>query len=342
MIVFHELAAPVSASPKAVGTLPSDGSVTVPIYTFRTIEPSRGGYRNEPSECSLQPFFITLSKNDATDPVAVREAITRGYQRFIRPDMKSHFWVPAGSSRAADVMPQPDDEEPVAEIHLDGDQTRVVEVPARSAGSPMDLDTPRTSISGAPNGSTTSLSTLGSSKSAKLAPCGDLFKVHVADASTADGAGGITMFKTKDNVVPLYRGSISSASGQWSSLENRRKAKKNMFGHITTGFKSIVGSYGPDEEASPSTSPATPLIVRPGEGIFCEWQTKHFLEYFDSTGEEEEVIDPAIAKEIARKKEGRAISIEDCLDEFSKEETLGQDDLWYCPQVGLFPSHRSG
>src|SRR5216683_1568474 len=28
----------------------------------------------------------------------------------------------------------------------------------------------------------------------------------------------------------------------------------------------------------------------------------------------------------------RGISLQDCLDEFTKEEQLGEDDLWYCPQ----------
>ena len=335
MIMFHELGAPVAASRKAVGTTSTDGSVTVPVYTFRSMEQSRSGYRNEPSECILQPFFITLSKFEAADPIAVREAIIWGYQRFIRPEMKSHFWVPSGSSRAADAVLALDEEDAVTEIHVDGDQTRVIDVPLRSTESTT-MDSRISSLSRAnTNASTTSLSTLGSAKSGKLVPRGDLFQVHVADASTAEATSGMTIFKSKDNVIPLYRGSIGSASGQWSSLEHRRKAKKNMFGHIATGIKSIVGSYGSEEEGSPPGTPVSPpLVVRPGEGIFCEWQTKHFMEYFNSSGEEEEeVTDPAIAKELAKKKEGRPISLEDCLDEFSMEETLGQDDLWYCPQV---------
>jgi len=28
----------------------------------------------------------------------------------------------------------------------------------------------------------------------------------------------------------------------------------------------------------------------------------------------------------------RGISLQDCLDEFTKEEQLGEDDPWYCPQ----------
>lgn len=37
------------------------------------------------------------------------------------------------------------------------------------------------------------------------------------------------------------------------------------------------------------------------------------------------------AQEAASAKKSRGISLQDCLDEFTKEEQLGEDDLWYCP-----------
>lgn len=338
LAVYHELAVPISSTRKSTGTSGTDAMVTVPVYTCLEPEVSRSRYGGTGySECTLQPFFISLSKADAANPVAVREAITRGYARFVIPEMRGQMWVPSGSSKAAIPGPTAEDEESVAEIHLDGDQTRVIEVPAGSQTS-MDVDQPSPSAnpSHPANGSSTSLNTLSSSKSGNLVPRGDLFKVHVADASTSEGSGSsMNVFKSKDPVIPLYKGSVSSASASWSTLENRRKPKKNMFAQIATGIKSIVSpTYGSEDEGSPPNSPApAPLVVRPGEGIFVEWGGKHFYEYFNNSRVEEELDDPAIEKELAKKKEGKAISLEDCLDEFSKEETLGQDDLWYCPQV---------
>jgi ubiquitin carboxyl-terminal hydrolase 4/11/15 len=339
--VFYDLGVPVTSTRKVVGVPVSpDGSITVPVYTFRSPEPSRYRASDSPSECTLQPFFITLSKTEATDPVAVREAITRGYGRFIRPEMKSHLWVPQGHSRAASHLPvlQSEEKESVTEIHLEGEQTRVVEIPASQSSEGMDVDSSEASISLSVHGndSTVSLGSVGSAKSGKLVPRGDLFKVHVADASTAESSGGLNMFKSKEPVIPLWKGNVSTAAGSWSILENRRKAKKNMLNRLTSGINSIVNpSYASDDDASPPATPSyPPLVVRPGEGIFCEWSVKRYNEFLDSAWDGgEEVTDPAIAKERAKKREGKAISIEDCLDEFSKEETLGQDDLWYCPQV---------
>ncbi|KAI6149803.1 cysteine proteinase [Pisolithus tinctorius] len=40
----------------------------------------------------------------------------------------------------------------------------------------------------------------------------------------------------------------------------------------------------------------------------------------------------AEAKRTSLNKNSRVISIDDCLEEFTKEEKLGEDDLWYCPR----------
>ncbi|WVQ83635.1 hypothetical protein IAT38_005776 [Cryptococcus sp. DSM 104549] len=348
--VFYELdpSATVVASRKhkAAGVISeggsTTGSITVPVYTYRSIESSRGGYRrpDAPSECALKPFFITLSKAEATDPAEVREAIMRGYSRFIKPEHKEDIYVPASSSQAQAAVPTPpksEDGDAVTEIHLNGDQATVVEVDPAAADAAL-----AAGISGGHhNGSVTSLASHASapsttgSHSGRLVPRADLFKVHVADPSGDFVLGG---FKSK--VVPFYSKDPSSASNHWSLLEARKKkGKKHIVNRIVNSI--VSPSYASDDEAkaegeeaageAPTRKKRPQLVVRPGEGIFCEWPSKTFSEWIDVDAMGETVVDPAIAKEIAKKKEGKHIGIEDCLDEFSKEETLGEDDLWYCP-----------
>ncbi|KAK6909152.1 hypothetical protein I203_103167 [Kwoniella mangroviensis CBS 8507] len=355
VIIFYELDAPVSATRRSVGTVPTDESVTVPVYTFKSNE-NRSRYGNNyPSDNHAKPFFITLSKSDASDPAAVREKIMQGYTRFVKPELKDKLYVHASSSKAVVATPntpkQEEDTLPVTEIHLNGDQTTVIEVTPNEEEATMDVDLPNPSSN--PSGlhaspSTTSLVSQGStsgrslagSVSGKLVPRADLFKVYVSEPASEPM---FNSFKTKEkiNVHRIYSKDPNEASSSWSLLESRRKPKKALFKRMTAGINSIVSpSYTSEDEGNLSDS-STPHshshahsgqpVVRPGEGIFCEWSAEAFHDWLDEDIMGDEIVDPAIEKELAKKKEGRKITIEDCLDEFSKEETLGEDDLWYCP-----------
>ncbi|OXG79192.1 ubiquitin carboxyl-terminal hydrolase 4/11/15 [Cryptococcus neoformans var. grubii Br795] len=375
--IFYELEPSVSVSvPRGkFGSQPrttsQDGSLTVPVYTFRTVENSRGGYRagDVPSDLSLKPFFITLTKAEASDPIAVREAIMRGYTRFMKPEAKENIYVLASSAQArAPTPPKSDDGEPVTEIHMNGDQATVVEVPSSrqspaigaeepGEGAPIELDSAlasTTAVTGVQlSGSTTSLLSTHSMKSStsssgKLVPRADLFKVYVADPSGDFSFKSFRSSEKKIDAAHLYDKDITSASKSWSLLESRKKkAKKHIVNRLASGISSMVNpSNNSDDEVlsdgSTTTSPNkvekmkeklanSKLVVRPGEGIFCEWSGADFAEWLNDNVKGGDVIDPAISKDLAKKREGKHIGIEDCLDEFSKEETLGQDDLWYCP-----------
>ncbi|WWC91950.1 uncharacterized protein L201_006902 [Kwoniella dendrophila CBS 6074] len=353
VMIFYELATPVIATRKSVGTVPTDDSVTVPVYTFKSRE-NRSRYGNDyPSECHAKPFFITLSKSDTTKPSAVREAIIKGYTRLIRPDMKDHLYVHASSSKAVIPTPttpkQEEDTDKVTEIHLNGDQTTVIEVTADNQGDAMDVDSPNpsttntsgglhaspSSVSLASQGSTSGRSIAGS-VSGHLVPRTDLFKIHVSEAAS-DSVFNSFKSREKINVHRIFTKEPNDASSSWSSLESRKKPKKSYIKRMTAMVSSSrerdrdSEDEGNLSDSSASHHQQSQPVIRPGEGIYCEWPSQLFDEWLDEGIMGDDIIDPAIDKEIAKKKEGKKISIEDCLDEFSKEETLGEDDLWYCP-----------
>lgn len=326
--IFHELPVPTVASYKGVGTIPTDGSVTVPVFSYR--DQPRSSYRhdNVPGECHMEPFFITLSKSEASDPAAVREALMRGYTRLVRPGMDADLWVPSNAPEAKHV---PDDDEsapdssPKTELSARLDD----EVQHSTELAPPDAVIPRTQSSVSVR-----------SQSGRLVPRRDLFKIYVADASSADstssGMGGF--FSKKDaRIQKLYKGtSPASASGNWSSLNKRTRAKRAVLSRMASSFTSLVSPSSAANSDDEDESSEPMAAVRPGEAVFVQWHSSKFEEFFEPNRESllrglETVVDPAIAKDEAKKKEGRAISLDDCLDEFSKEETLGQDDLWYCP-----------
>ncbi|KAI0629147.1 cysteine proteinase [Trametes polyzona] len=84
------------------------------------------------------------------------------------------------------------------------------------------------------------------------------------------------------------------------------------------------------------------VLLRPNDAFLIEFDDGVKSYYF---GEErnsweyalwnrwDEYVHPELAesrKEASTKKQ-RGITLQDCLDEFTKEEQLGEDDLWYCP-----------
>lgn len=318
--VFMELGAPVTQTGKGVGTLPNDESVTVPVYTFAPDEHSHSSYaRRIPEQGCLEPFFITLSKTEAADPSAVREAIMRGYSRVVRPELRGELWVPSNDPHAKLLV---DEDESVAEIRIDSSPKSSQE-PALAPPS----DLPRIA-------SHASLA----SQSGRLVTRGDLFKVFVADASTAESnSSGSSFFGKRDAAVnSLYKGTPARAASSWSGLEKRARAKRPMLQRISSGISSLVGSASATNSDDESEDPTASPCVRKGEGIFVQWSQSDFYEFFDRDREGlakqlEDVIDPEIAKDKEKKKAGRAITLDDCLDEFSKQETLGRDDEWYCP-----------
>ncbi|KAF9460519.1 hypothetical protein BDZ94DRAFT_1265773 [Collybia nuda] len=85
-----------------------------------------------------------------------------------------------------------------------------------------------------------------------------------------------------------------------------------------------------------------PVLLREGDAFYCEFDENVKAYYFgdDSSRWEharwdiwEEFLHPEYAESKAAASERKkGISLQDCLEEFTKEERLGEDDLWYCPR----------
>ena len=85
-----------------------------------------------------------------------------------------------------------------------------------------------------------------------------------------------------------------------------------------------------------------PILMK-DDALICEFDENMKTFYFGDTRSQwdnssfdswEEFIHPEYeaAKKALLEKKQKAITLQDCLDEFTKEERLGEDDLWYCPR----------
>lgn len=95
-----------------------------------------------------------------------------------------------------------------------------------------------------------------------------------------------------------------------------------------------------DEPEVTESADGGPLI-RLREGIVVEWTEDAFAEVFGSSDTKSTVwdscetyIDPQLEKtqQTRAKRRKNGISIEQCLDEFERDEILSEQDMWYCPR----------
>ncbi|KAI9723333.1 MAG: hypothetical protein M1812_001216 [Candelaria pacifica] len=110
-----------------------------------------------------------------------------------------------------------------------------------------------------------------------------------------------------------------------------------MLTYSKKGKQSAISS---DEE--PETGP----LIRLGEGIILDWTEQGYDECFGGFNSDDTVLgkptwenisllaDPELmerkALRLNRRKKG--VSLDDCLDEFGKDEILSENDAWYCPR----------
>lgn len=319
-----------------------DEHALIPVYSatqrFRGSEPDSFG----------APFFITVTADQARDATAITDAVIQQYRRLLPKSLTENYYHEQPSpdqiplTTPSDVFETPDG---VAEIRLDGSTSSLGPSPVidpslvgegsltpslPALGAPMsdvvgngvngDYPSPPVDVVETLDGSP--MDTDPSTPTTPLAqPVFDLLTFF--DSLSPDSIPTGRRFGRTSPLVPSHHPSFPSSSSSSPNL------------------------YGSDDESELPSAKAPvgdkrPLLVKPGTGLVCVW-TKDLVESaFGYDGERafkegyEQFVDPSLEAENndkAKKGKKAVIGIEDCLDEFSKVETLGQDDLWYCSNV---------
>jgi ubiquitin carboxyl-terminal hydrolase 4/11/15 len=99
-----------------------------------------------------------------------------------------------------------------------------------------------------------------------------------------------------------------------------------------------------DDDLAPQPTDDGPLL-RLGEALVVDWEDEAYETVFE--GEPNDTLrgrntwenlakleDPALSEKKRARQQRRkhGITLDDCLDEFGKEEILSEQDMWYCPR----------
>jgi ubiquitin carboxyl-terminal hydrolase 4/11 len=128
------------------------------------------------------------------------------------------------------------------------------------------------------------------------------------------------------------------------SLQERLQSSKPLASRIVNGISGMIGSNPPsdDEGDIEGKQPKKARsLVKPSEVIIATWNNDAAIEFlgpkydgrYAQAVNTDYLEDPEIAMENKRSSEKRHLDLDDCLNEFSKPEVLGDHDLWYCSKV---------
>jgi len=301
-IVFHELPCPVTQTHHGSRAVLKDGEdlIIVPVYSYAPSTRSHG------ETIFGHPFFIGLTAAQAQDPNEIRKAVARGYSGFVGYETEDEWnalITGTPNAREDDDASTTGMAENVDELSISKDSNINLPEGTRPGKSPVRENRPPS-------------------------PLSNVFDITLFGPRKSSAEGFI---------------SCDPDRGRRETLAERRRPKSGVIHRVRNAFEKFAGSTpaSEDEEERPS-----PQLVFTHDIIAVEWKDtdmmnkflghKHLGRYADPAAFLTHV-DGAIEAE-KRKNEKRlknGVSLEDCLDEFEREETLGENDLWYCSNVSL-------
>ena len=272
-----------------------DDPFIVPVYLSDNAPP-RYTYRSGPSLFGY-PFIAVIYQKQATDMDAIYDAVVERLQRWAINVRDLYTWEAGDSSGNAPIqivngVRLPMDA-PLTEIKENGDVVTIEDVPPEE---------------------------------------GDI--VDEKSMVTQEEEGDVLMDTTADDI--LRKTGVKKGIFQLRlQINHKEYGTVNGYGAASQRYEAWDIRQDDAEEH--------PVLLRAGDGLFCEFDENMKPYYFGDEGTRWEharwtrwtqFIHPeyAEAKRVSAERKNKGMSLEDCLTEFTKEEQLSEDDLWYCPR----------
>lgn len=306
-------------------TLAADpDTFVIPVFTSRESDEADNRYNSHANGHVGAPFFITLSREQATSVETIKQAVVSQYARLLKDGDEGVLVTTAESAEAErglntiknDSTSEDDPDTIVTDITLDQSLAAPSPPVADILVDGMAAETPPASLITA----TTTTS--------------DLTETVSSSPSPSEPDAGPSSRPVFDISVFCPRQRYDFVAGQIPD----GKDTGDLF-PLGTPYGKGRASRRLDTPDGDDEPVVAPIYLGPGTGIVCTWPAQVLDEILGPKGSSafdmgyETFVDPSIVAEAGKRRTKATLSIDDCLDEFSREETLGDDDLWYCSTV---------
>ncbi|KAG8990581.1 CSN-associated deubiquitinating enzyme Ubp12, partial [Tulasnella sp. 427] len=330
-IFFYEL--PIATEQSVANKKPSpDDPFIVPVHTVSEPTFYTGYSRTRFStgkhlEAFGFPFFVAISKEEAKDTEKIYARVVERYEQATNRARDLYRWFPVGKDEDEDAVmvaaPQSENSDGSGEM-IEAKDAEGDPKPEDAEGDPKPED-----------------ETKAAAKPAGEEDEDDLEEVQLPDYKEAAADSPPTP-ASEDEVV---RGPPKPELFNWWIQGKNWEAPPggSNGSQWDTGY--VVNERTRKLEEDITTKDGTihyEGCIRPRDAIVCEWETNLKTYFFGVNGvgpesrwnATEDYVDPEQAAQtkarVAKSKSG--VTLEDCLDEFVKEEKLGEQDPWYCPR----------
>lgn len=119
-----------------------------------------------------------------------------------------------------------------------------------------------------------------------------------------------------------------------SKRAQRQQAKQAKMQAAQDRQEAVDSTWAEEEDTGVDGGP----LIRLREGIIVDWNEDAYKALFEDANTTwsscETMPDPVLdkAQQFRARRKKHGISLEDCLDEFEREEVLSENDTWYCPR----------
>jgi ubiquitin carboxyl-terminal hydrolase 4/11/15 len=291
---------------------------------------ARSSYSKPQVNTFGHPFLVAIPPADARDPERMRRAVTDGLARWTMQARDLYAWRVGPDDDGMEevaiplVAPAPPALETVTEIGEDG-AVRDVQEPVHT---PTQVPTP------------------AESDEDDIADAKDMLvqavNAHADDVATRD----VSMGAEDDAPAAIAEDTAAPPAdeepriiGPKANVYELRLLPDYM--RVSSGFGGLSVRFLDWEARQEEAGPDAPLL-RDGDALFVEFEPT-LRDYYFGAGSAHELArfepaqwdafeHPELA-ELKRAARGpqRGMDLQECLDEFVREERLGEDDLWYCP-----------